>query len=133
MPTPKHLLRALDARDGHTCVHAGYDTGRLVPQHRAGGMGGGASKHRLENLLWLDSLMNGWIESDPELQAQAKARGIKVSKFVDPARVPVFYAHEWRWYFLEGLGRREVSSGEAIEAMHDVYGDQYELFGWWAG
>lgn len=131
MPTPKHLLRLLDTRDGHVCVVHGYDTGRLVPQHRAGGMGGGKSKHRPENVLWLDSLSNGFIESDSEQQRMAMARGIKVSKFVDPARVPVFYAHEWSWFRLVRDDREPVTGPEAMEMMHAVYGDSY--VGWHGG
>ena len=127
MATPKHLLTALDNRDGHTCCWAGYDTGRLVPQHRAGGMGGGKSKHRLENLLWLDALTNGFIESDAEQQRMALARGIKISKFADPARVPVFFAHEWQWFLLVGEGREPITGPEAVELMHETYGDK------WAG
>src|SRR5690606_12142402 len=87
--TPKRLLDALDARDGHICCWTGIDTGRLVPQHRQGGMGGRKGKHRLSNLLWLDSLINGFIESDPTYQAEAVRRGIKISLHADPLQVPV--------------------------------------------
>ena len=94
MTTPKALLRALDARDGRVCawhgVACGVDT--LVPQHRQGGAGGRRNKHRLSNVLWLDSLTNGAVESDPALQSEAKRRGIKVSLFADPVTVPVVHA-----------------------------------------
>ena len=88
-PTPKRLLRDLDTRDEHVCVWTGVDTGRLVPQHRQGGAGGRKDKHRIENLLWLDSLLNGLIESDAGYQAEAKRRGIKISLHADPLLVPV--------------------------------------------
>lgn len=90
--TPKRLLTALDARDGHVCAWTGVDTGRLVPQHRQGGMGGRKGKHRLSNLVWLDSFINGLIESDPKFQAEALRRGIKVSLHADPATVLVEHA-----------------------------------------
>lgn len=86
---PKRLLDALDRRDTHVCAWTGIDTGRLVPQHRQGGMGGRKDKHRLSNLVWLDSLINGFIESDPVYQAEAVARGIKISLHADPTAVPV--------------------------------------------
>jgi hypothetical protein len=86
---PKKLLDALDRRDGHLCAWTGIDTGRLVPQHRQGGMGGRKDKHRLSNLVWLDSLINGLIESDPIYQAEALRRGIKISGFADPLEVEV--------------------------------------------
>lgn len=92
MNTPKRLLKALDARDGHVCVWTGIDTGRLVPQHRQGGMGGRKGKHRLSNLVWLDSIINGLIESDATYQAEAIRRGIKISLHADPLKVPVRYA-----------------------------------------
>lgn len=88
-PVPKRLLDALDARDTHVCAWTGIDTGRLVPQHRQGGMGGRRDKHRLSNLIWLDSLTNGLIESDPLYQAEAVRRGIKISIHADPTVVPV--------------------------------------------
>lgn len=90
--TPKRLLAALDARDGHRCAWTGIDTGRLVPQHRQGGMGGRKNKHRLSNLVWLDSIVNGLIESDPKFQADAVALGIKVSGFDEPSTVPIRHA-----------------------------------------
>lgn len=92
MATPKRLLIALDERDGHLCAWSGIDTGRLVPQHRQGGMGGRKGKHRLSNLVWLDSLINGLIESDPFYQSVAFERGIKVSGFADPADTPIDHA-----------------------------------------
>ena len=89
---PKRLLDALDDCDGHVCAWTGIDTGRLVPQHRQGGMGGRKDKHRLSNLVWLDSLVNGFIESDPVYQAEALRRGIKISLHADPLQESVEHA-----------------------------------------
>lgn len=109
MTTPKRLLRALDERDGHVCAWLGYDTGRLVPQHRAGGMGGAKSKHRIENLVWLDSGINGLIESDAGWAAEARARGIKISIHDDPRLRPVtMLGSEW---WLTADGRRVEVGG----------------------
>jgi hypothetical protein len=90
--TPRALLKQMDERDGHVCAWTGVDTGRLVPQHRQGGMGGRRGKHRLSNVVWLDSFINGLIESDPVYQAEAVRRGIKISGFAKPWEVPMEHA-----------------------------------------
>jgi len=92
MTTPKALLKALDKRDGHRSAWTGNTDDTLVPQHRQGGMGGRRNKHRLSNTVWLESSINGWIESDPEWQAEAVRRGIKVSGFSEPSLVPIHHA-----------------------------------------
>lgn len=107
MSTPKAALRKLEARDGKECVWHGESCGTdtLVPQHRMGGMGGSRSKHRLSNLVWLCSLMNGDIESDAELAAEARRRGIKVGFWADTTAVPVIYA-DGDPYWLDDEGGR---------------------------
>lgn len=90
--TPKPLLKALNVRDGHRSAWTGDDVDTLVPQHRQGGMGGRRNKHRLSNVVWLESDINGLIESDPVWQAEALARGIKISGFDDPRHVPILHA-----------------------------------------
>lgn len=91
--TPKGLLRGLDERDGHTCAWTGMTSDTLVPQHRQGrGMGGSKAAHRLSNLVWLDSTLNGLIESDPAMQAEAVRRGIKVSRYEDIEEAKIEHA-----------------------------------------
>lgn len=93
---PASVLADLDRRDGHLCAWSGVDTGRLVPQHRQGGSGGRRGKHRISNLIWLDSLINGLIESDATYQAEARRRGIKISLHADPELVPLEHVvHGW--------------------------------------
>lgn len=106
MSTPKRVLRAVDERDGRECVWHGESCGTdtLVPQHRQGGMGGSKRKHRLSNVIWLCSLLNGHIESDPALAQEARDRGIKISQHDDPRYVPVTYPHGSAW--LTDDGRR---------------------------
>lgn len=122
---PPGQLRILTARDRHVCVWTGEDSDRLVPQHRQGGMGGRAHKHRTANLIWLDSEINGLIEADANWQAAAKAFGIKISIHADPEKLPVFFQHEHAWFMLEGDSRREIPTGEAIARMHAFYGDEF--------
>jgi len=91
--TPKKLLRELEQRDGHRCAWTGYESDRLVPHHRQNrGMGGRPSVNRLSNLVWLDSGINGLIESDPEWQSNAIVRGIKVSTHGNPLLIPIQHA-----------------------------------------
>ena len=124
---PAMTILALDRRDalrGRACVMSGSQSDRIVPQHRQGGMGGRKNKHRLTNVLWLDSILNGWIESDAGWAAQAQAWGVKVPVWVDDERrVPVYFANEGRWYRLCGESRDEITAATAIDMMIDVYGE----------
>jgi len=123
---PRAQLEALSNRDGFVCVWTATQGDRLIPQHRQGGMGGRPDKHRTENLLWLDSILNGLIEADASLAEIAKVYGIKVPIWVkDVAAVPVFFAHEQRWFILEGDTRREITAADALDRMHAIYGDEY--------
>ena len=125
---PLPVLRKLTARDGHECAMTGTDTDRLVPQHRRGGMGGRANKHRLSNLVWLDSIANGLIESDRALQSVAKAWGVKISIHAATEDIPVFFPHRHAWFRLVGDTRIPVTALEALDRMHAFYGDEY--FAW---
>lgn len=121
-PTPKATLKALELRDGHVCAWNGYDTGRLVPQHRQGGMGGRKGKHRLSNVVWLDSILNGLIESHPRLQREAIMRGIKVSLHADPTLVPVNHAVHG-WVLLDDEGGFTTVEAPAGLALQTKEGD----------
>lgn len=123
--TPARVLRALDARDGRMCVMTAAMGETLSPQHRQGGAGGRRGKHRLSNLVWLDSVMNGLIESDPEWQATAKAWGVKISLHADPGLIPVYFRHLHSWFVLDGDDRREVTARVALAMMLGFYGDAY--------
>lgn len=115
--TPKRLLRALDARDGHVCAfHGPYcETDTLVPNHRANrGHGGRPSAMVLENLIWVDSALNGLIESDARWAREATRRGIKISSFARPADIPVRYADGW---YLLTMPRTPIRDDEAAELM----------------
>lgn len=92
MSTPKALLKKLTERDGHRSAWTGNDVDTLVPQHRQGGMGGRKNKHRLSNVVWLESDINGFIESDPEWAEEARQRGIKISNYDEPSHEPITHA-----------------------------------------
>lgn len=125
--TPAATLRAVERRDGsRRCVMTGAESDRVVPQHRKGGMGGRPDKHRPENVLWFDSLLNGLIESDAHWQQLAKAWGVKVPLWVaDVSTVPVFFRFERAWFVLEGDTRRQITRAEAIDMMVTHYGPEY--------
>ena len=109
--TPKSLMKTITQRDGHESFWTGDDVPELVPQHRQGGMGGSSRKHRPSNVIWLESLLNGLIESDSELQAEAFRRGVKVSQHADPEKVPIMSA-DGSWWLLTDDGLRTPYSGE---------------------
>lgn len=116
---PKKDLDALDDRDGHRCAWTGHeyvrgsDSDVLVPQHRQGGMGGRRGKHRLSNLVWLESRINGLIEDDANFAAVARQRGIKVSIHERDLRtVPVNHAaHDGEVYLTDDGRAVPVSEG----------------------
>lgn len=116
MSTPKWLLKALDERDGHRSAEDGVESDTLVPQHRSNrGMGGRRSMNRLSNLVWLDSIRNGEIEASPQLQREAKRRGIKISGFADPELVPILH-HVHGWCLLGDDGSvSKLTPAEATE------------------
>lgn len=80
-------------------------------------MGGRKDKHRLSNVVWLDSIMNGLIESDADLQAEAVARGIKISGFADPTTTPIVHAIHGLCYLDDVGGVHEISEAEAHKRM----------------
>jgi hypothetical protein len=112
MSTPKPLLRALEARDGHRSAWTGNDDDTLVPQHRVGGMGGSPFKHRLSNVVWLESLINGLIESDPVWADEARRRGFKVSQHErSTEHVPIDHAVHGRCLLLDD---GQIITGSAV-------------------
>ncbi len=90
--TSKALLLALDERDGRRSAWTGNEGDTCVPQHRQGGMDGRATTHHLSNVVWLESDINGLIESDPEWQYEALKRGIKISGYANPELAEVRHA-----------------------------------------
>ena len=94
----------LRVRDDNRCAWTGETSDRLIPQHRANrGAGGSKLANRLSNGVLLDSLINGQIEADATLQAEAVRRGVKVSRYADPLLTPVLHAVHG-WVFLDDDG-----------------------------
>lgn len=124
--TPSAVLRDVEDRDGWFCALDGVDTGRLVPQHRQGGMGGRADKHRRSNVILLDSLYNGGIEADADLANAAIVRGVKISLHADPEQIPVYFQRDRAWFRLTDDGARHpLTALAALDLMHAFYGDDY--------
>lgn len=99
-------------RDSGCCPHCG-ETERLSPQHRAGrGLGGSKLADRPSNLLVLCSWLNSAMESDAEVADFAKVNGYKIERWQNPESVPVWYASEGRWYYLDDFFGREVGLPE---------------------
>ena len=126
--TPKKTLAIIDRRDAswaRTCVMTGVQSDRIVPQHRQGGMGGRADKHRPANVLWLDSILNGQIEDDAVLADVAILRGVKISLHADPELIPVYFQSDRAWFTLTGETRHPTTALEAITMMAAFYGPEY--------
>ena len=89
----KRQVALMRVRDDNRCAWTGMESDRLIPQHRANrGAGGLKAANRLSNGVLLDSLINGQIEDDAVLRAEAIDRGIKISKWDDPLLKPVDHA-----------------------------------------
>lgn len=122
-PTPA-VRRMTYERDGGRCVSCGGT--ELQFQHRrATGMGG--SKRRPEFTDGLTSCGTCNPAYEGRLQAAALRFGWKVARWVaSPGRVPVWFVLERQWFLLAATGvRTPISAVEAMEAMHEVYGDRY--------
>lgn len=91
--TAREFQRFLD-RDGG-CVHCGA-VDIAVPNHRINrGMGGSKDLERPANVVVLCSIVNGWIESDPEWAAVAKKFGWKLESWQVPEDEPVLILGDW--------------------------------------
>lgn len=104
-------FRRLMDRDGG-CYHCG-EREAVAPNHRANrGMGGSKLLDVPSNLVVLCSRLNGLIESDERYAVQAKSYGWKVSKWDDPASVPVYDFQTREWYLLNDAWHRMVIGQE---------------------
>lgn len=111
MATPKRVLSAIEKRDGgRVCAwpdHHPCDPETVVPQHRQGGMGGGNSKHRLSNVIWLCSRINGLIEDKSDWAEVARKFGVKVKLGQDTTQIKVTYP-DGITYLLDDNGGRHA-------------------------
>jgi hypothetical protein len=79
-----------------SCVATGYEGDRLIPNHRIGGMGG----HRSDdptNLVLMDSITNGLLESDADWRRKALHYGWRLESWEDPSAEPFFHVGLRRW------------------------------------
>jgi hypothetical protein len=115
-------------RDNGQCVLCGTTENPTFQHRRAVGAGGSKILPSPVDGCVLDLLCNQQVEADPILAKVALARGIKVKRWADPSLVPIFVAHEFGWFRLDGIARVRIPSVVAIDAMHAVYGDEYFTF-----
>ena len=82
------------------CLHCGTTVGLSV-QHRATkGSGGSRSGERPANGCILCVAFNVALEADAGLAAWAREMGWKISRYDDPAEVPVYDVMDGCWYRL---------------------------------
>lgn len=102
------------ARDLHCpCGCVGRED-TLVPNHRAGrGMGGSKLLDRPSNVVVMCSSANGFIESDPDWAATARAYGWKLSRWQVPEEVPFYDLATGTWNLLDNLYNRTETNKKA--------------------
>lgn len=102
------------ARDLHCpCGCVGRED-TFVPQHRINrGMGGSKVLDRPANVIVMCSEVNGLIESSPEIAAQARERGWKLSRWDSPEATPFWDAATGTWNLIDNLYHRETTTKEA--------------------
>lgn len=81
-----------------TCYATGTRSELLIPQHRAGGMGGNRPQNPAA-IIVLRSDVNNLIETDPQWQSRAYYRGWKLRQGEDPLESPVWHVL-WGWRML---------------------------------
>jgi len=96
-------------RDQH-CPHCGTTDDTLVPQHRANrGHGGHKAGNQPANIIVLCALINGLIESDPEVAETARRNGWKLRRHEDPLTEPFYDATTGAWFTLDNdYGRKRA-------------------------
>lgn len=115
--------RIVYSRDAYKCVMCNRSDGLTFQHRRAVGQGGSKILPSPVDGLTLCAVCNAGCEGD--LQAWALGNGWKVRRWADPARVPVYYQHEFTWYRLEGIRRVKISSAVAMELGCSIYGDEW--------
>lgn len=119
------LLRVVSARDGNACAWTGHTSEAVNLKLYRRGIG---TANLPTNWVLIDRGVQEDLRSDATLSTIAQAWGYDVPGWVNPADVPVFYAHEHVWCALEGDTRRPITSVEATDRMLTVYGDAWA---WW--
>ena len=104
------VFAAVRERDGHRCIAGCGDQDTLIPGHRANrGMGGHKGSERSSNVVTMCAWLNDQVESNADRAAEARRYGWKISRYEDPAVVPVYDAVLEQWFLLDDeFGRLEV-------------------------
>ncbi|WP_460003521.1 hypothetical protein [Microbacterium xylanilyticum] len=124
MTAPTTATRtAVYVRDGYRCAACATDLGLSFQHRRAVGMGGSKNLPAPVDGLTLCLSCNEACEHS--LQTMALANGWKVRRWADPARVPVYFPHEFGWFRLEGTVRVRITAEVAMEMGCSVYGDEW--------
>lgn len=98
---PRLTAARLAERDGGPrCWHCGVEAAIGVQHRGVKGMGGSPDAERPSNGIVLCNALNVAVEQDADVAAWSEAYGWKVSKWVDPATVPVYDAMTGYWWLL---------------------------------
>lgn len=93
-------------RDSY-CPHCGSTD--LVPHHRANrGMGGSKLRDNPANILLVCALLNGLMESDPDIAEVARSNGWKLRNWQVPETTPYYDSMRHEWFTLTNdFGKRK--------------------------
>ncbi|MGY2747247.1 hypothetical protein [Arthrobacter sp. UYCu723] len=106
---PDKVRALIYARDGEHCPHCGTTEG-LGLQHRVSKQMGGSKLLDIpSNLLTFCNISNAAMEADPELAAQARYNGWKLSRWDDPLGSTFYDVTDGAWHLIDNTyGRRRA-------------------------
>lgn len=120
--TPEQTAAVL-MRDGYKCAMCGERA--RVANHRSNrGSGGFKGGNTLANACALCHDCNGLIESDAEFAAEARRRGVKLSRYDDPTVIRYLSPLFGMWVYLHD---DRLTIAEADEQMSNATADTAEV------
>ena len=110
--TPEQKLAVL-MRDGYKCPMCGH-VAREVNHRGNRGHGGFLGANTLDNGCAICHECNGLIESDAEFAAEARRRGVKISRYDVPDMVRFLSPLFGMWVYLTADGLRLAEAHEQM-------------------
>ena len=102
------------ARDLHCPCGCSGREDTFVPQHRINrGMGGSRVLDRPANVIVMCSVMNGLIESDPNMAEAARTWGWKLSRWQVPEDEPFYDLATGTWNLIDNTYHRVITQKKA--------------------
>lgn len=112
MTITDRIRKKLALRDPY-CLHCGEDTDLVIHHRKNRGMGGSKNLDHFSNLLRVCHQYNGYMESVPEIAAEAREQGHKLESWQNFDE-PVYDACMGVWYKLEDDGSKTFVDGPEV-------------------